>query len=123
MPRVARSRPIELAVVGTAAGLLSGLLGVGGGIILVPLLVLWLNWEEPHATATSLGSVAIIATFGAIDFGLSGHIDVPRALLVGIPAVGGVLIGTRVADRLHGDTLLFLFVVVQVAAAGLMILR
>lgn len=120
---MARRSPIELALAGTAAGLLSGLLGVGGGVILVPLLVLWLGWEEHRATATSLGAVAIIATYGAIHNGLLGHVDVARAALVGIPAVGGVLIGTRVADRLAGDTLLILFVLVQVAAAGLMILK
>ena len=120
---MARRRPLELALVGTAAGLLSGLLGVGGGVILVPLLVLWLGWEEHNATATSLGAVAIIATFGAIHNGLLGHVDVARAALIGIPAVGGVLLGTRIADRLPGDTLLFLFVCVQVGAAGLMIFK
>ena len=121
MPPVPRRSPLQLAIVGTAAGLFSGLLGVGGGIILVPLLILWLGWEEHNATATSLGAVAIIAAFGAILSGIAGHVDVARAALVGIPAVGGVLIGTRVAAKLNGDSLLFMFVVVQVVAAGVMI--
>jgi len=121
MPPVPRRSPLQLAIVGTAAGLFSGLLGVGGGIILVPLLILWLGWEEHNATATSLGAVAIIAAFGAISSGISGHVDVARAALVGIPAVGGVLVGTRVAAKLNGDSLLFMFVVVQIVAAGVMI--
>src|SRR5687767_14688059 len=55
----------QLAVIGTVAGLFSGLFGVGGGIVMVPLLVLWLGFEEREATGTSLAAIIVIAAFTA----------------------------------------------------------
>ena len=50
--------------IGTAGGLFSGLFGVGGGVVIVPLLVLWLGYGEREATGTSLGAIAIVAAVG-----------------------------------------------------------
>lgn len=108
--------------IGLLGGTFSGLLGVGGGSIIVPLFVLWLCWEEHRATATSLASLVFAVSAGAITYGAHGEIDVAKAVLVGLPAVAGVLVGARVAARLEGDTLLFLFVAVQLAVAALMLL-
>jgi hypothetical protein len=119
--RVANRDPAKLAVVGLGGGLLSGLLGIGGGSVVVPLLVLWLMWEEHLATATSLGALTFAAVLGAAAHGYDGNVDVARAALVGIPAVAGVLIGTRIASRLHGDVLLMLFAAIQLVVAGAMI--
>src|SRR4051794_41069475 len=58
----AMPRTLQLAAVGTAAGLFSGLFGVGGGAVMVPLLVLWLGYGEREATGTSLAAIAVIAT-------------------------------------------------------------
>jgi len=119
--RIPVSSAPQLAVVGLAGGVLSGLLGIGGGSVVVPLLVLWLCWDEHRATATSLAALTFAASIGALAHGLNGNVDVARAALIGIPAVGGVLVGTRIADRMEGDVLLMLFAAIQLIVAGLLI--
>ena len=61
MARMPRRRMLELAAIGTAAGLFSGLFGVGGGTVIVPLLILWLGYDERTATGTSLAAIVLIA--------------------------------------------------------------
>lgn len=114
---MAPSRPLKLAVIGSAAGLFSGLLGVGGGTVLVPLLVLWLGYGEHEATGTSLAAIAVIATAGAITQAAYGNVHLADGVLVGIPAVAGVLIGTRLQQRVPERTISLLFAALLVAAA------
>ena len=95
------NRSLKLIAIGTLAGLFSGLFGVGGGSVIVPLLVLWLGYGERAATATSLAAIVFIAAFAAATQGLYGNVHVSDALLVGIPAVGGVLIGAWLQQRLQ----------------------
>ena len=113
----------QLALVGLCGGLLSGLLGIGGGSVFVPLLVLWLMWEEHRATASSLAALVLAAAAGAAAYAVNGDVDFAKALLIGIPAVGGVIIGTRIAAQLPGDVLLLMFTVVQVSVAILLLVR
>ena len=116
-------RPLRLVVIGTLAGLFSGLFGVGGGAVIVPLLMLWLGYEERAATATSLAAIACIASFAAAVQGLYGNVRVGDALLVGVPAVGGVLIGTWLQQRLPGRTIALAFAAVLAASAVELVLR
>ena len=116
-------RPLKLAAIGTAAGLFSGLFGVGGGIVIVPLLVLWLGYDERSATGTSLAAIAFIAAFGAAAQGLYGNVRLDDAALVGVPAVGGVLIGTWLQQRMRARAIPLLFAAVLVASAIELILR
>jgi hypothetical protein len=103
--------------IGTAAGLFSGLFGVGGGTVIVPLLVVWLGYEEREATGTSLAAIVFIAAFAAALQGVYGNVHVLDALLVGIPAVGGVLFGTWLQQRVQVRALSLLFAAVLVASA------
>ncbi len=103
--------------IGTAAGLFSGLFGVGGGTVVVPLLVFWLGYGEREATGTSLATIVFIAGFAAAVQGAYGNVRVLDALLIGVPAVGGVLIGTWLQQRLHVRTISLLFAAVLVASA------
>jgi hypothetical protein len=103
--------------IGTLAGLFSGLFGVGGGSVIVPLLVLWLGYDERAATATSLAAIVFIAGFAAATQGLYGNVDVLDALLIGVPAVGGVLLGARLQQRLQTRSIALLFAAVLVASA------
>jgi uncharacterized membrane protein YfcA len=119
----ARGRSLRLAAIGTLAGIFSGLFGVGGGSVIVPLLILWLGYEEHRATATSLAAIALIATFAAGVQGLYGNVDVGDAALVGVPAIAGVLAGTWLAQRLQGRVISLLFAVVLVASAVELVLR
>ncbi len=116
-------RSMKLMVIGTLAGLFSGLFGVGGGSVIVPLLILWLGYDERFATATSLAAIVFIAAFAAATQGLYGNVKVLDAVLVGVPAVGGVLIGTRLQQRLQTRTIAQLFAAVLVASAVELILR
>jgi uncharacterized membrane protein YfcA len=90
----------RLAVIATVAGAFSGLFGVGGGAVMVPLLVLWAHFGEREATGTSLAAMPLIASFGAIAQGLNGNVDVPKGLLIGIPAIGGVVVGAWLQQQL-----------------------
>jgi uncharacterized protein len=114
---------MKLMVIGTLAGLFSGLFGVGGGSVIVPLLILWLGYDEGFATATSLAAIVFIAAFAAATQGLYGNVNVLDAVLVGVPAVGGVLIGTHLQQRLQTRTIAQLFAAVLVASAVELILR
>jgi uncharacterized membrane protein YfcA len=117
------NRPLKLAVIGTAAGLFSGLFGVGGGSVIVPLLVLWLGYGERAATATSLAAIVLVAAFAAATQGLYGNVHVLDALLVGVPAVGGVLLGTWLHRRVHDRAIALMFAAVLVASAAELVLR
>jgi uncharacterized membrane protein YfcA len=116
MPR-ASQRTLRLAVIGTAAGLFSGVFGVGGGAVIVPLLLLWMGYENREATGTSLGAIVIIAAAAMLAEGAYGNVHVDDGLLVGIPAVGGVLAGTALQQRVPRRTVTQLFAVLLVATA------
>jgi uncharacterized membrane protein YfcA len=109
--------------IGTLAGLFSGLFGVGGGAVMVPLLLLWLAYDERAATATSLAAIAFISAFAAGVQALYGNVDVGDAALIGVPAVGGVLIGTWLQQRLQGGVIALLFAGVLVASAVELVVR
>lgn len=110
-------RALKLAAIGTAAGVFSGLFGVGGGTVMVPLLVLWLGYGPREATGTSLAAIVLIAGFAAATQGAYGNVHVRDAILVGVPAVGGVLIGTWLQQRLPTRSISLLFAAVLVASA------
>ena len=117
------NRSLKLMAIGTAAGLFSGLFGIGGGSVIVPLLVLWLGYDERTATATSLAAIVFIAGFGATVQGLYGNVHVLDAALVGVPAIGGVLLGTWLQQRIDVRSISLLFAAVLVASAVELVLR
>ncbi len=111
-------RPLKLAVIGTAAGLFSGLFGVGGGTVIVPLLILWFGYGEREATGTSLAAIGLIAAGGAAVSGAAyGTVHLGDGLLVGIPALGGVLVGTSLQQRVPQERLRPAFAVLLIVVA------
>jgi uncharacterized membrane protein YfcA len=116
-PEPSGHRAFKLAAIGSAAGLFSGLFGVGGGTVIVPLLVLWLGYGARAATGTSLAAIVFIAGFAAATQGAYGNVHVLDAALMGVPAVGGVLIGTSLQQRLATRSISLLFAAVLVASA------
>jgi len=110
-------RLLKLAVVGTAAGVFSGLFGVGGGTIIVPLLVLWFGYGEREATGTSLAAIVIVAALAAAGQGAYGNVDVVNGLAIGIPAVGGVIAGTALQQRVPQKAVSYLFALLLVAVS------
>jgi uncharacterized membrane protein YfcA len=114
---------LKLMAIGTLAGVFSGLFGVGGGSVIVPLLVLWLGYHERSATATSLAAIVFIAGFAAAVQGAYGNVRVLDAVLVGVPAVGGVLVGTWLQQRLPARSIALLFAAVLVASAVELVIK
>jgi uncharacterized membrane protein YfcA len=110
-------RFVKLAAIGTAAGLFSGLFGVGGGTIIVPLLILWFGYTEHVATGTSLAAIVLIAAFAVGTHGVYGNVDVAKGMLVGVPAVAGVLAGTTLQQRISGRAISLMFSVLLVVVA------
>ena len=111
-------RTLTLAAIGTMAGLFSGLFGVGGGVVMVPLLVLWLGFGERLATGTSLAAIAIIAAVAVAVHGAYGNLHVRAGLLVGIPAVFGVVIGTELQQRISSRAISLVFAALLVLVAA-----
>jgi hypothetical protein len=117
MPTMPRARTLSLAAIGLLAGLFSGLFGVGGGTVIVPLLILWLGYHEREATGTSLAAIVIIAAVAAGVQGAYGNVHVEEGVLVGVPALGGVLAGTWLQQRVPMRVISLAFSVLLVAAA------
>ncbi|MEA2218358.1 MAG: uncharacterized protein QOJ35_984 [Solirubrobacteraceae bacterium] len=117
MPPMRSRRTLTLAAIGTLAGLFSGLFGVGGGIVIVPLLVLWRGFGEREATGTSLAAIAIIATVATAVHGTYGNVHPYEGVLVGVPAVAGVIAGTELQRRISTRAISLIFAAMLVAAA------
>lgn len=114
---------MRLLLIGLVAGFFSALFGVGGGIVIVPLLLLAGGFELRSATATSLAAIGITATAGTIIYVAHGDVRPVYAALVGIPATVGALGGTTLQQRLPVRTLSYLFAALLVAIAIRMLLQ
>jgi uncharacterized protein len=100
---------VKLVLIGLVAGVFSALFGVGGGLVIVPLLILLLGFDGRVATGTSLAAIVITALAGAVLYGFEGEVDVAYAALVGIPATAGAVTGAAIQQRVppRGFTLVF----------------
>jgi uncharacterized protein len=96
---------VRLLAIGLLAGLFSALFGVGGGIVVVPLLILVARYSERPAMATSLAAIGLIALVGAVTYALHGEVKPGAAAIVGIPAALGAVAGASLQQRLATRTL------------------
>src|ERR1700710_2586887 len=81
---------LKLAAIGTLAGIFSGLFGVGGGTVIVPLLIFWFGYGERLATGTSLAAIVLIGLLGTVaQGGIYGNVHVVIGFLFGVPGGGG----------------------------------
>jgi uncharacterized membrane protein YfcA len=111
-------RPVvALPAIGLSAGFFSALFGVGGGVIVVPLLIMVLGYSTRWATGTSLAAIGLTALFGMAAYGALGEVSWSDAALVGFPAVFGVLLGTWAQQRVPTRVLTVLLSAVLVAVA------
>ena len=117
MPRMPTRRSLTLTAIGTLAGLFSGLFGVGGGVVIVPLLVLWLGFDERVATGTSLAAIVVIAATATAVHAAYGNVHLREGVLVGVPAVAGVLIGTELQQRISTKAIALVFAALLAAVA------
>jgi len=112
------SRSTQRAVlVGIVAGFLSGLFGVGGGILIVPALVAVLGFEQRHAHGTSLAAVLPIGASSMLSYALEDKVDWSVGLFLAIGAIAGAVIGTYILHKLPHDVLAVAFAVLLLATA------
>lgn len=112
---------MRLVLIGVLAGFLGALFGVGGGIVIVPLLLLVYGFEPRIAAATSLAAVLVTSVVGSATYALHGEVKPGAAALIGIPAVVGVLGGTVLQQRVSGRNLGYGFALL-LAAVGVRLL-
>jgi uncharacterized protein len=96
---------VRLLAIGVATGVFSALFGVGGGIIIVPLLVVASGYPTRVAAGTSLAAIALTAAAGAAAYAGHGDVKPGAAALVGLPAIAGVMAGVALQQRLATRTL------------------
>ncbi|MEX2134227.1 MAG: sulfite exporter TauE/SafE family protein [Acidimicrobiia bacterium] len=107
--------PWKLMAIGLGAGIFAGGLGVGGGIILVPLLI-WAGLDRHRAHATSLAAILLIGVVGAMSFGYSGELRLDVGLTIGLGGVVGSLLGANAMNRMSARSLTIVFGVVLLVA-------
>jgi uncharacterized protein len=111
------SRLVRLGAIATLAGAFSGLFGVGGGSLIVPLLVVWFGYGEREATGTSLAAIVPIAGMAAFLQAVYGNVDLLKGLLVGAPAVVGVVAGVALQQRIPERAVAGVFALLLFASA------
>ena len=120
MSRLSTSEPWKLVLIGLVAGFIGGGLGLGGGIVLVPLLVA-VGFDQHRSHATSLAAIVLIAAAGAVSFGMSDELDLGIGVTIGIGGVVGSVIGASVMNWTNPRTLTIVFGVVLLVAGLRMI--
>ena len=113
---------MRLAAIATAAGAFSGLFGVGGGTIIVPLLVLWMGYGHREATGTSLTAIAVIGALAAAAHAVYGNVELGKGLLVAAQAIAGVLVGTALQQRISERAVAAAFVVLLLVSAAVLVI-
>src|SRR3954467_10573418 len=96
---------IILVIIGLAAGMLSGLVGVGGGIIVVPALVIFLGFSQHQAQGTSLGLLLLpVGILAVMNYYNKGYIDIKVVAIMSIAFVLGGWLGSKLSLSLPQDT-------------------
>ena len=108
---------LPLLVTGVVGGFLSGFFGVGGGIIMVPLLMMWAKFDQRRASATSLLAIVPTSLVGAITYAANHQVDVLVAVFVSIGAIVGAPLGSRLLRVLPIAVVHWTFVTMMVIEA------
>lgn len=111
------------ACIGLIAGLVSGYVGVGGGFIMVPLMLAWLDMPMKKASGTSLVAIMILAIPGAITQGMLGNIDFLVGIATAAGSIPGAVIGARLVTRIPERTLRILFSILLAVGAVLLVAK
>jgi len=110
---------LSLVVIGLLAGILSGFMGVGGGVVMIPLMILFLGYNQHESQGLSLAVLAVPVTFiAAYTYHTSGHpINWKYAIVIALCFVVGGYIGSKFAVSINQNLLKKIFAVVLVVAA------
>lgn len=112
----------RLVLVGVIGGFLSGAFGVGGGIVMVPLLINLLGFDQRRAAATSLAAIIPTAIAGSATYLANGEVDVVMGLVLAVGGVTGSWLGARLLRRIPLLWLRWMFIALLVAAAARLLL-
>jgi uncharacterized protein len=105
-------------LIGFAAGILSGLFGIGGGVVIVPALVLFANFHQKQATGTSLAALLLpVGALGAWVYWKDGNIDLKAAGFIAIGLALGVFFGAKIVQQVDAAVLRRAFAVFLAAVA------
>jgi uncharacterized protein len=118
---VRRNAILKLLGIGVVAGFFGALFGVGGGIVIVPLLVLLCAFDQRRAAATSLAAILLSSIAGAVTYAFHGDVKPGAAAVIGIPAVIGVVFGTTLQQRIPVQRLSYAFAIL-LGAVGVRLL-
>jgi uncharacterized membrane protein YfcA len=118
---VTASRPLAIGLTGLVAGLLAGMFGVGGGVVMVPLLVSLMGFSQHRAHATSLGAILPIAAVGAATFAVGGRIDFQVAALLSAGSLVGAPAGARLMARMPEAALRIVFGCLMIGVGALLL--
>jgi len=113
----------QLVAIGIVGGLLSGLLGVGGGVVMVPLLVLWAGYRQRDAHAASLGAIVPISVAGILTYGIAGEVHWADAAALAVGAIVGARLGAGLLAQIGERPLKIVFGCFLLAVAVTMGLR
>ena len=103
---------ILILLIGLAAGVLSGLVGVGGGLIIVPALIFFLGFSQHQAQGTSLGLLLLpVGILAVINYYNKGNVDVKVVAVMSVAFIAGGWLGSKLALRLPEDTVKKIFAV------------
>lgn len=104
-----------IVVIGIAAGVLSGLIGVGGGIIIVPALVLLIGFTQKEAQGTSLGVLLLpVGILGVLQYYKQGHIDIKVVGYLSLGFIVGGYFGSKIAMNISQEAVRKIFAVVMI---------
>jgi uncharacterized membrane protein YfcA len=113
----------RLVAIGGAGGALSGLLGVGGGVVMVPLLVLWAGSRQREAHALSLGAIIPISLASVITYGAAGKVRIGYAIALAIGSIVGARLGAGLLARVEERPLKITFGLFLGAVSILLLVR
>jgi uncharacterized protein len=113
----------RLIAIGLAGGVLSGLLGVGGGIVMVPLLVFWAAYGQRDAHAVSLGAIIPISLASVLTYGVAGQVKPVEAAALAVGAIVGARVGAGALARIEERPLKLVFGLFLGAVSVLMLVR
>ncbi len=108
---------LPLLAIGAIGGLLSGLFGIGGGLVMVPLMMAWLRFDQRRASATSLFAIIPPALLSASLYGVRGEIDLLVAAVIAVGAIAGTPLGALLLRHISLVWLKWLFIAGLLAAA------
>jgi uncharacterized protein len=111
-------RPLAAVLLGLAAGFFSGMFGIGGGLVMVPALVVFMSLPQHRAHATSMAAIVLVAAAAAVPFAASGEVAWRYTVWLLAGSLVGAVVGARAISRISATWLARGFVVLALAAAA-----